>query len=233
DIVVGASFGKKRYFVPARALKDADGNPVTGVRIRVANILAAIEVKGQDSAGVNITGDEVNVRYPDGWKSATQQNIDQVHALRQYFSDQYIDAWIHRCLVLNGLPGLPVDGGQRRPTSGAVALGFSGAEFLTAMAGVNNLRKWGSEFVVSSASHDKMSRAMGASIFKKRVPSRLDRIRMDRIAARPAEALKIASFLGQQRVHVRGHGGTGKTILMLQSAHEAYQRGGKRCVVLT
>src|SRR5262245_31231034 len=45
DVVVGASFGRKRYFVPSRSLKDADGLPVAGVRIRVASLLVAIEVK--------------------------------------------------------------------------------------------------------------------------------------------------------------------------------------------
>lgn len=233
DVVVGASFGRKRYFVPTKVLKDADGQTVSGSKIRVANFLAAVEVKGQDSSGVRITGDEVNVRYKGEWKSATQQNIDQVHALKQYLSDQYIDAWIYRCLALNGLVDLPIRDGQRQPASGAVALGFGGAEFLTAIAGVYNVRKWGSEFVVSSARQDQMPRALSASIFRKIVPSRLDRVRMDRISARPAEAIRIASLLGRQRVHIRGHGGTGKTILMLQAAHEAYQRHGKRCLILT
>ncbi len=233
DVVVGAAFGRKRYFVPNKLLKDADGQVITGSKIRVANFLAAVEVKGQDSSGVRITGDEVTVRYKGVWKSDTQQTIDQVHALRQYFSDQHIDAWIYRCLALDGLTGLPLHDGQRRPTSGAVTLGFSGAEFLTAIAGVYSLRRWGNEFVVSSARQDQMIRALSASIFRKIVPSRLDRTRMDRISARPAEAIRIASLLGQQRVHVRGHGGTGKTILMLQAAHEAYLRHGKRCLILT
>jgi hypothetical protein len=233
DVIVGASFGRKRYFVPTRALKDGDGRSVSGTKIRVASMLVAVEVKGQDEGGIRVASEEVNVRYSDGWKSATAQNIDQVHALGKYFSDQHIDAWVYRCLILNGLSKLPTDAGQPRPAAGAVALGFSGASFLTAIAGVNKLQKWGAEFVVSSAKPDKMAKALGASVFKKIVPSRLDRIRMDRISSRPAEAREIAALLGKQRVHIRGHGGTGKTILMLQAAHEAYELYGRRCLILT
>jgi hypothetical protein len=56
---------------------------------------------------------------------------------------------------------------------------------------------------------------------------------MDRIATRRDEADQVAALLGKQRVHIRGHGGTGKTVLMLQSAHRAYELYGRRSLVLT
>jgi hypothetical protein len=90
---------------------------------------------------------------------------------------------------------------------------------------------WKGEPLFSSGS--KSSRAIDASIFREIVPSRLDRIRMDRVAARGAEADRIGALLGTRRVHVRGHGGTGKTVLMLQAAHAAYEAHGRRCLILT
>ncbi|MBR0804336.1 AAA family ATPase [Bradyrhizobium japonicum] len=233
DVVVGAFFGRKRYFVPTKVLRDADGKSVTGAKIRVSNLPVAIEVKGQDANGVSISGDELNVRYNGKWKSATKQNVEQVHALKDYFSDQHVDAWVYQCLVMVGLARLPLHEGVPRPTSGVVPLGFGGADLLTAIAGVYSLRKWGNEFVLSSSRQDQMSKVLSASIFRTIVPSRLDRTKMDRISSRPSEARKIADLLGSQRVHIRGHGGTGKTVLMLQAAHEACQRHGKRCLVLT
>jgi hypothetical protein len=56
---------------------------------------------------------------------------------------------------------------------------------------------------------------------------------MDRIAARPEEARQLSMLLGKQRVHLRGNGGTGKTILLLQSAYDAFLDRGVRSLVLT
>ena len=66
DVIVGASFGRKRYFVPTKAIKDGDGQPVSGAKIRVASMLVAVEVKGQDAGGIEVAAEEVNVLYTDG-----------------------------------------------------------------------------------------------------------------------------------------------------------------------
>jgi hypothetical protein len=233
DVVIGAVFARHRHFAVRRPIKDRDGRKVSGVKVRVQSLLCAIEVKGQDSHGISVSGDEVNVRYKGKWKSATDQNIKQAHALRQYFEDQHLDCWIYRCVVLDGIDDLPRQLGSCTPEAGAVASKFSAGELLTAIAGVNGLRKLGSEYVVSSAKNELVTKALTAPVFKQIVPSRLDRIRMDRLATRGREAERIAGLLGKQRVHIRGHGGTGKTILMLQAAHLAYEQFGRRCLILT
>jgi hypothetical protein len=56
---------------------------------------------------------------------------------------------------------------------------------------------------------------------------------MDRIGSRPQLARELGTLLGNQRVHLRGHGGTGKTILLLQAAYEAFVERGIRSLVLT
>jgi hypothetical protein len=230
DVVIAATFSRPRYFVPKKPLKSRDGKPII-TKVKVGNFVAAIEVKSQSSDGVRVAGDEVTVRYPEGWKSATGQNIDQVHALAKYLEHQWADSFVFRCLVLTGIPALPRSAGREVPEAGAVAHGFTGAEFFTALAGVHPLVMWKGEPLFSSG--PKSSRAIDASIFREIVPSRLDRIRMDRVAARGAEADRIGALLGTRRVHVRGHGGTGKTVLMLQAAHAAYEAHGRRCLILT
>lgn len=233
DVVVGAVFNRARHFVVRKPIKDKEGKSVSGVRARVQNFVCAIEVKSQDASGVNVNGDEVSVRYQGKWKSATDQNVKQVHALRSYFEDQYIECFVFRCLVLDGIDRLPNVGGLARPEAGAVAGGFSAGDFLASIAGVNGIGKWSGEHVVFSARAELMRKVLAAPIFKQVVPTRLDRIRMDRIAARRDEADQLAALLGKQRVHVRGHGGTGKTVMMMQAAHVAYQKHGRRCLVLT
>lgn len=233
DVVVAARLNRQRFFAVRRPVKERDGKAVTGVKVRVKNFVCAVEVKSQDSSGISISGDEINVRYQGEWKSATDQNIKQVHALKRYFANQHLDCFVYRCVALEGIDALPTEGGQPKPDAGAVAGNFTAGDFFSAIAGVNGLDKFKGEYSVSSCRPEVIGKVLDAPIFKQIVPSRLDRIRMDRIAARKDVAVELAGFLGNKRVHVRGHGGTGKTVMMLQAAHEAYERRGKRTLVLT
>lgn len=234
DVVVAASFSRPRHFAPRKPIADKAGKSATGRRVRVYGFVAVIEVKGQGPDGTMVSGDDVKVRYKEGWKSATQQNVDQVHALSAYLKHQWADVHVYRCLALQGLQELPRQGGKPVPGAGAVVLGFTGTDLLTALAGVNGVGVDSrGELYMSSGRADRMEKAIASPIFNEVVPSRLDRTRMDRIAARPAQASRIAAALGSRRIHVRGRGGTGKTVLMLQAAHEAYLSRGLRTLVLT
>jgi hypothetical protein len=233
DIVVAARLNRARFFAVRRPVKEREGSPVSGVKVRVKNFVCVVEVKSQDSSGISISGDEVNVRYQGEWKSATDQNVKQVHALKRYFSNQHLDCFVYRCVALEGLDELPKIAGQVRPDAGAVAGRFTAGEFFSAMAGVYGLDKFRGEYSISSCRPDAIAKVVEAPIFQQLIPTRLDRQRMDRIAARKDVAVEIAGLLGRQRVHIRGHGGTGKTVMMLQAAHEAYERHGRRSLVLT
>ena len=104
---------------------------------------------------------------------------------------------------------------------------------MMSMAMNSEIKKYGNEYVISSGDDETIQRVLASALFQPIVPSDLDRKRMDRIAARPTEAKEIAVRLGEERVHLRGNGGTGKTILLLQSAYEAFLDKGKRSLVLT
>jgi len=234
DVVVAARFDQPRFFVPRRPILDQSGAQASGKRVRVFGFVAAVEVKGQGPSGVRLQGDEVNVAYKGGWKSATEQNVKQVHALKQYFKDQWAEVHVFRCLALQGLQQLETRGGVQVPASGAVPFGFNGTDFLAAIAGVNGVQRQDNGFLyLSSGRPEKLEKVLGSRIFKPVVPSALDRVRMDRIASRPAEASRLAPLLGKQRIHLRGRGGTGKTMLVLQAAHEAYTLLGRRSLILT
>ena len=234
DVVVAARFSQPRFFVPRKPVQDRSGAKATGKKVRVLGFVAAVEVKGQGPSGVKVQGDEVSVAYQGAWKSATDKNVKQVHALARYFKDQWADVHVFRCLAMQGLQELPTRAGVQVPAAGAVPLGFSATDFLTAIAGVNGVQRWDSgDLFLSSGPPEKLERVLGSRIFVPVTPSRLDRARMDRIAARPPEASRLAAMLGKQRIHLRGRGGTGKTVLMLQAAHEAYSLHGRRTLILT
>ena len=234
DIVIAAKFARGRYFVPKSTLKDKDGRRIVGAKIRVFSLVAAIEVKGHDARGLNISNGGINVTYKGGSKSATDQNDAQAQALKSYFSDlTRQNPWVYRSVLLTGINELPRDRGRRVPDAGAVAANFDFATLLCAMVGIHGVGKIGNEYTISSAKPNTMETILSASIFRRVIPSNLDRKKMDRIAARPPEALELAGRIGAERVHLRGEGGTGKTVLLAQAAHEGFRSHGKRSLFLT
>lgn len=234
DIVVIGLFKTKRYIVTKAIAKDAEGKSLVGAKVRVRSLLMAIEVKDHGERGLDIQGGGVRVRYKEGWKSATGQNHDQLYALRDYVAEaESFVPWTYRCLMLRGISELPKHRGVPQPTAGTVAANFDLASLLMAAALVTEFSKRGHEYLISTADDGAMESLLEAPLFKPLEATALDRKRMDRISSRPREAEEIAKVLGSERVHLRGHGGTGKTILMLQSAYQAFQDRGVRTLVLT
>lgn len=234
DIVLAARFTDSRYFVPSKPVRDERGQLVQRSKVQVSNMVVAIEVKSHPPGKIRIVNDDVEVLYKEGWKSATEQNIKQVHALADYLDDQWVKAWVHRCVVLQGLQRLPQSAGKDQPAAGAVPQDFTASHLLTAIFGVDGLNHWKGRYSARrSCSPEAMEKVLGASIFTPVVPTNLDRMRMARIAARPEEAKLLAPLLGSERIHLAGHGGTGKTVFALQVANEAFESLGKRTLIAT
>jgi len=234
DIVVAANFRKKRYIVPKTVFIDKDGKRVNSAKILVRSFIGAVELKDHDANGVRVDAGNVLVKYEGKWKSATDQNDAQRYALLNYIKDQGIDnPWVFRCLYMRGLQELPIVRGRKVPDSGAVAADIDTTKFIMAMASVNSISKFKREYVISSANTEVVDNVLKMPLFKSIVPSRLNRISMDRIASRPALAREYAKKLGDDFIHLRGQGGTGKTVLLLQTAFEAFREKGMRSLILT
>ncbi len=234
DIVLAAKLGPSRYIVPKTSLKDREGKRLLGAKIRVRSFVAAIEVKDHDAHGMSISGPNVDVQYSSGPKSATAQNDAQKYALLNFLKDETgKDPWVYRCLVLEGISELPRDRGRTIPAAATVASSFDVASLLTAMLAENAVGKIGNDYAMSSGDPDLIEKVLVSRIFTNVTPSALDRKKMDRIAARLQEAQDLASLLGHERVHLRGEGGTGKTVLLAQAAHEAFRSRGTRSLFLT
>ena len=234
DIVIAAQLSTPRYFICKNDLRDDAGKRLIGSKIRVHSFIAALEVKDHDATRLQLSAGNVDVKYAEGWKSATAQNDAQKYSLRNYLKDlTLMDPWVYRCLMLEGLDKLPKVRGRTMPDAATVANNFTINEFLGAMLAENHVRKLGNEYAMSSAPKQLMSDIQNSALFSKIAPSSLDRKRMDRIASRPAEARDLACFLGEKRIHLRGEGGTGKTVLLAQLAHEAFMSHGKRSLFLT
>ncbi|MSR15836.1 MAG: DNA/RNA helicase [Gammaproteobacteria bacterium] len=229
DVVVCAKFRSGRKFMPKRALTDNNSVRIINRPVSVTNLMVAIEIKDHGASGVRFTGDNIEVKYsrigPVAWKSATDQNINQVHSLREYFSDQQLDLYIHRLVILRGLDQIKCNG--------ALTKSFSGADFLTAIAATSHIFKRGNEYTLSSGTEESIRRALNAPLFRRLIPSSLDRKKMDRIATRSSMTSEWQGLPGTKLLRFRGRGGSGKTILLLQMAWREYEEKAARTLVLT
>lgn len=229
DLVVFGQFGRNRKFVPTYPINDVQGSTVRGRPVIVKNFVIAVEVKDHSETGVAISGDRIDVRYvragKDRWHSATDQNVNQVHSLRAYIKDHGLDAWLHRCLIMRGLTSIDCPG--------VVCAGFDGPGFLTSVAAVSRVKQGFGGFVLSSCDKVAAARIGKLPIFKKLLPTAMDRVKMDSIVRKTAESDALSDALGHNFTILRGRGGTGKTIMLLQSALNAFESKGLRTLVLT
>lgn len=230
DVVVTAVFNPGRTFIPTRLLKDRQGKKHIKKPVTVRNFIATIEVKDHDQRSVQIIGDAIEVYYSrgasPGWHNATEQNDKQLHSLRYYFRDKNLDGpWVYRCLLMRGLPHIDIPG--------ALPRSFTGEEFLTAIASLSKVENSLDGLGFSSGEQKKVSRILNLPIFKAIVPSGLDRKRMDLILKDTPQTQDLVNLLGQKMVRLRGQGGTGKTVMLLQAAWRKFSERGERTLILT
>lgn len=228
DVVVAAKLRRGRAFVPKRVVNDGSGKRIAG-GIQVSSFVAALEVKDHDPAETRISGQAVEVRYtrsgPPQWHNATEQNVQQMHALRQCLEEQTAGVWVHRAVVLRGY--------EKPPVPGTLARSFDGAAFLTALVETAPPRQGKLGPYLQAGPPIQMDRVLQAPVFRELRPSSLDRKRMDLLVKRDPRVQEHLPNLGQRLVRFRGRGGSGKTVILLQLAWQAYQQTAARSVVLT
>lgn len=229
DIVLAGRFSKPRIFKPLRVIRGSSGNKFNVRPIMVESFVVAIEVKDHDERGVRITGDQVEVTYsrggPQQRKSATDQNIKQMHALKTYLSDMHVDIFARRCMIFPSL------GSISAPS--AVPGVFNAHHLMSAIASSSPLQERRGQGLLSAGTGSNVEKALAGPIFKAAIPTRLDRERMDRLAAKDPAVEVILGHVGEGAVFLRGFAGTGKTVLLLQAAWKLFRTDGKRTLVLT
>ena len=229
DIVLCLSFDRPMYFRATKVLRDSHGNRVSARNISVRSLIVALEVKDHDPGSVRFVGDKVIVKYSRGgpakYHDATEQNIKQVHTLKSYYADQQVDAFVFRAVVLPNV--------EQSRANGVITQNFDGNSLLTAIASSTPIRKIGGQYTLQSFDFDRTTRVLSAPIFRHVVPTALDRERMDRIASRSDAVDAVLKHAGNKLVTLRGVGGTGKTVALLQVGWRAWREEGTRSILLT
>lgn len=229
DIVLAGQLVRPRQIRPARVIRGHSGNRLNNRPLLVESFVAAIEVKDHDERNVRVNGDQVEVRYSRSGmierKSATDQNVNQLHALKAYFSDQHADVFVRRCLIFPSLHNISAPS--------AVASRFNGHQLMSAIASSSPVLERKGQGYLSAGSAQSVEKVLASPLFRPMIPTRLDRERMERLAAKNPAVDEVLKTLGSGTVFLRGYGGTGKTVLLLQTAWKQYKVEGKRTLILT
>lgn len=231
DVVVCGQFKVPRYFRPRRILRDRDGKRLLLTRpVAVQSFIFVVEVKEHSGEAIKVVGEKVQVRYsrggPPKWKSATDQNIDQVHSLKSYLEDRIgASPFVRRCLLLPNLYHLRC--------GGTVGGDFDGHQLFSAVAETSPMPILHGRPTLSATDRATMEQVLLCPLFKQITPSNLDRQRMDRIAKKGPATGAILANAGKHLTLLRGQGGTGKTVALLQAAWRLFRERGERTLFLT
>ena len=230
DVVIAGKLSGEYAFRPNKVIKDKSGREHFNELVCVKNFVLAIEVKDHGERSVQQVGDGLEVYYSSGaktgWSSATDQNIKQVHALKHFLSDCSIQqVYIHRCVIMTGLSYLDVPG--------ALPGNFDGVDLFSSIAALSRVDFSSGSLALNSCSEEHANNILKTSIFNTLIPTKLDRRRMDLIASESKEVAKIIGLIGKKTVILRGHAGSGKTIMLLQAANQLTVKRGMRTLFLT
>lgn len=235
DLVVIGSFEAARDFDPEWKFFSRDGEAFTPRSARVRNFALVVEVKSHDASGVRFENTAAFVRYvrngAESWECVTEKNRTQMFEFKKWLDRFGLDHVRVQNLVL--FTGLKERDLPPRPNV-CIAADTSFERLLNVLGQVAGPRDPDMRATLSYGSQDAFTRllAPNSPLFATLEPTPLDRRRMDLIAKSALPDVWLED-LGQRQVVLKGRGGVGKTVILLQMAYRAFDQSGRRSLVLT
>lgn len=231
DVLLIGQFSEPRRFDVELKFYPRNGEPFAPRAAFAKNFAFAIEVKSHDANGVKFNDKVASVRYPRGWECVTEKAFKQVFELKTYlersgFSPPYIqDLVFFSGLTESDLP-------QRPHNCFGIDAGFE--KILNIAGQVSQPVAKDRYATISFGPSQKFTSILApdAQVLSTLEPTPIDRRKMDRIikSAVPQEWLED---IGTKQVVMRGRGGVGKTVMLLQMAYRAFDSKGMRSLLLT
>lgn len=232
DVIVLARF-RNRSFRPRRLVRiiGAEGDlGLYGGEIGVRNLLLTIEVKGHAASGIRFDGLNVVVRYGSDRKSATDQSMDQMNALRTYIGNMArVAPFVINLVALESLPASALPARPHNIIGGDQNF----ASILNAICELKAPWRSLGRPTLTCCKDEDADRVARLPIFNPLTPTELDRKRMERLSASSPQIEAVEPHLGWRQLILRGHGGAGKTSMLLQLAKRAYDERAARSLILT
>ena len=214
------------YEDPREILQASDGR-------RVCSFIATIEVKGHSRDSIQFEGGTCEVRYNGAWHNVSDQSEGQKYSAKSYIENSYKNKskspFINNIIWLTNLPSSDLPKTDHNILgSDATWKDFIGKiELLNPHRGFSSIKACGRQSISIKESYDTFS--------KKITLSKKDRKAVETFSKKiiKNERQKWAQRLGNQLLIIRGRGGTGKTVRLVQIANHAYDENGLRALILT
>lgn len=196
----------------------------------IHSFCATIEVKSHSRESVWFVGQNCFVRYNDRDHDVTSQSEAQKYSLKKYIERNSRTGnapWVNNLIWLTNVASSDL------PKSDNNILGAdSGWGNLIDKIGL--LNSGTANIIQTFSSRPWLNGVTG--IFAKRLEaSKIDRKRIEAItkSVLDRDQQRYADRLGKQLLVIRGRGGTGKTVRLIQIASQAYDEYGMRVILLT
>jgi hypothetical protein len=235
DLVVIGSFETARDFDPEWKFYAREGEAFTPKTARVRNFALVIEVKSHNATGVRFENTAAFVRYvrngAESWECVTEKNRAQMFEFKKWLDRFGLDHVHVQNLVL--FTGLKERDLPARPHV-CIAADASFERLLNVLGQVAGPREPDRSVTLSYGSEEAFARllAENSPLFATLEPTPLDRRRMDLIAKSALPDIWLED-LGERQILLKGRGGVGKTVILLQMAYRAFDQSGQRSLVLT
>lgn len=231
DILLLASFEPGLTFSPFLSFSPSSGQTVLPRTVTVKSLCLVVEVKDHSPDAVRFTGTRVDVKYHDNWHSASEQNENQLWAVKGYL--QYHGRRPPHITPLLWLRNVPNTQLPPRPHP-ILGTPVTWELILNVIAQMAPPRYRDGQWTLSATEPGQDDPPEVADLFTQVVtPTRLDRLRTERLTQRAVDLAPLMATLGTRLLILRGQGGTGKTMRLLQLASELADDQGARVLLLT
>lgn len=235
DLVLIGHFAKPRTFDTEFKFYPREGDPFIPRRASVKNFLLVIETKSHDATGVKFDDKIASVRYRRSgrsiWEPVTEKNRQQMFEFKGYLAEH----GVHRVYVqdLIFFSGLREGDLPKRPHN-CFGIDASFERILNILGQVSAPHHQEREVFISFGSDEIFEELLSPEfpLLQTLEPTPIDRSKMDRIV-KAALADAWLDDLGRKQVVIRGRGGVGKTVILLQMAYRAFDREQMRSMMLT
>ena len=231
DLFVVGYFSEPREFDVDCKFYPREGEPFVPRRASVRSFALVIEAKSHDATGVRFDDRVASVRYPRRWECVTEKTRQQVFELKTYLTrNGGPKLYIQDLIFFSGLreADLPM-----RPHN-CFGIDASFERILNILGQVSSPVNSDSRVTIRFGSDNAFESLLSseASVLQTMEPTPLDRRRMDRIA-KAALPETWLDDLTKRQIIIRGRGGVGKTVILLQMAYRAFDKSQMRSLLLT
>lgn len=234
DLIVLGKFDTPISFRPRLAFSTPNGDIERPDLVLLESFCLVVEVKAHSGERVRITGSQVDVFYSDRheWHDASHQNEMQKQSLLNYLRLLGISPvpWVTPLIWMINVAEVDL---PQRPHN---ILGGNApwSTFMNVLMQVRPPRQVRGNWRISANyADDAVVSNVVQSLTKIITPTTIDRRRMEQINQRVADELHLHNIVGQKLLILRGRGGSGKTMRLLQLAKRLYDDAAQRVLILT